>query len=91
MAIDAAVDGQGVALARSALAAWDLIGGRLVRPLSRALPASFSYWIVCPKATAKLPKIAAFTGWLLTEAAEDAARLKELQSRSKHAGLRRAT
>ena len=32
MAIDAAVDGQGVALARTALAAWDLIGGRLVRP-----------------------------------------------------------
>jgi DNA-binding transcriptional LysR family regulator len=26
MAIDAAVDGQGVALARTALAAWDLIG-----------------------------------------------------------------
>ena len=35
MAIDAAVDGQGVALARTALAAWDLIGGRLVRPFSR--------------------------------------------------------
>ena len=62
VAIDAAVDGQGVALARSALAAWDLIGGRLVRPFSLALPASFSYWIVCPKATAKLRKIAAFTG-----------------------------
>ena len=87
MAIDAAVDGQGVALARSALAAWDLIGGRLVRPFSLALPASFSYWIVCPKATAKLRKIAAFTGWLLTEAAEDAARLKKLQSRSKLPGF----
>jgi LysR family transcriptional regulator, glycine cleavage system transcriptional activator len=91
MAIDAAVDGQGVALARSALAAWDLIGGRLVRPFSLALPASFAYWIVCPKVTAKLPKIAAFTGWLLTEAAEDTARLKKLRSTSKHSGLRRAT
>jgi len=91
MAIDAAVDGQGVALARSALAAWDLIGGRLVRPFSLALPASFSYWIVCPKVAAKLPKIAAFTGWLLTEAAEDTARLKKLRSTSKHSGLRRAT
>ena len=29
---DAAIDGQGVVLARTALAAWDLIGGRLVRP-----------------------------------------------------------
>jgi LysR family glycine cleavage system transcriptional activator len=31
MLIDAAVDGQGVALARTTLAAWDLINGRLVR------------------------------------------------------------
>jgi LysR family glycine cleavage system transcriptional activator len=81
MAIDAAIDGQGLALARSALAAWDLIAGRLVRPFAVALPASFSYWIVCPKATAKLPKIAAFTNWLLGEAAEDARRLQKQGSR----------
>ena len=31
MLIDAAIDGQGIALARTALAAWDLINGRLVR------------------------------------------------------------
>jgi DNA-binding transcriptional LysR family regulator len=31
MLIDAAVDGQGVALARTTLAAWDLINGRLVK------------------------------------------------------------
>jgi LysR family transcriptional regulator, glycine cleavage system transcriptional activator len=30
MLIDAAVDGQGIALARAALAAWDLITGRLL-------------------------------------------------------------
>jgi LysR family transcriptional regulator, glycine cleavage system transcriptional activator len=77
MAIDAAVDGQGVALARTALAAWDLIAGRLVRPFPIVLPASFAYWIVCPKATAKLPKIAAFTDWLLSEAAEDMRRLRK--------------
>ena len=77
MAIDAAVDGQGVALARTALAAWDLLAGRLVRPFPMALPASFAYWIVCPKATAKLPKIAAFTDWLLSQAAEDARRLQK--------------
>jgi LysR family glycine cleavage system transcriptional activator len=90
MAIDAAVDGQGVALARSALAAWDLLGGRLVRPFSLALPAPFSYWIVCPKATANLPKVAVFTEWLLTEAAADNARLKKLRSKSKATGRQRA-
>lgn len=80
MAIDAAVDGQGIALARSALAAWDLIGGRLVRPFPLASPASFAYWIVCPKATAKLPKIAAFADWLLAEAADDVRRLQNLKA-----------
>ncbi len=74
MAIDAAVDGQGVALARSALAAWDLIGGRLVRPFALALPVPYAYWIVCPKATANLPKIVTFRDWLLAEAAEDVRR-----------------
>lgn len=78
MTLDAAVDGQGVALARSALAAWDLINGRLVRPFSLSLPVSYAYWIVCPKATAKLPKITTFRDWLLAEAAEDARRLQRL-------------
>jgi LysR family glycine cleavage system transcriptional activator len=84
MAIDAAVDGQGVALARTALAAWDLIGGRLVRPFEIAMPASYAYWIVCPKPAAKLPKIVAFSDWLLAEAADDARQLDRLKSKSRH-------
>lgn len=82
MVIDAAVDGQGVALARTGLAAWDLISGRLLRPFALALPVSYAYWIVCPKATAKLPKIATFRDWLLAEAAEDARRLSEIAPRA---------
>jgi LysR family glycine cleavage system transcriptional activator len=78
MLIDAAVDGQGVALARTTLAAWDLLNGRLVRPFPVALRLSKTYWIVCPKATAALPKIAAFRDWLIAEAAEDASRLQTL-------------
>jgi LysR family glycine cleavage system transcriptional activator len=31
----------------------------------------YAYWIVCPRATAKLPKIVRFRDWLLREAAED--------------------
>jgi LysR family transcriptional regulator, glycine cleavage system transcriptional activator len=71
MLIDAAVDGQGLALARTALATWDLLNGRLVRPFPQALPLSNLYWIVCPDATAMMPKIAAFRDWLLAEAAND--------------------
>jgi len=88
MAIDAAVDGQGVALARTALAAWDLIGGRLVRPFDLEMPVPFAYWIVCPKPSAKLPKIVAFSEWLIAEAAEDSRQLERL--RSKASGRKRA-
>ena len=78
MLIDAAVDGQGVALARTTLAAWDLINGRLIRPLDVTLRLSKSYWIVCPKAVSALPKIKIFRDWLLAEAADDVGRLKAL-------------
>lgn len=76
MAIDAAVDGQGVALARTALAAWDLIAGRLVKPFAVSLKVPYAYYIVCPKVTADRPKIATFRNWLLAQAQADAARLR---------------
>jgi LysR family glycine cleavage system transcriptional activator len=78
MLIDAAIDGQGIALARTALAAWDLISGRLVRPVDVSLRVANPYWIVCPKAVSNLPKIATFRSWVLAEAAEDTRRLKAL-------------
>lgn len=81
--IDAAVNGQGVALARTTLAAWDLINGRLVRPFPASIPVSRTYWIVCPRATATLPKIATFREWLLADASSDLGRLKSLGWTSK--------
>jgi LysR family glycine cleavage system transcriptional activator len=78
MLIDAAIDGQGIALARTALAAWDLINGRLVRPIDVSLGMVNTYWIVCPKSVSNVPKIATFRNWLFAEAAEDARRLKAL-------------
>jgi LysR family glycine cleavage system transcriptional activator len=80
MVIDAAVDGQGVTLARTTLAAWDLINGRLIRPVALALPLAKSYWIVGPKASAALPKIVTFREWLLAEAADDAQRIAALDA-----------
>jgi LysR family glycine cleavage system transcriptional activator len=78
MVIDAAINGQGVALARTTLAAWDLINRRLVRPFPDSLPLSKTYWIICPKATSNVPKIATFRNWLLAEVAEDARRLRSI-------------
>ena len=71
MLIDAAIEGQGVALARTTLAATDLLNDRLARPFSVAIPLSNTFWIVCPKATRNLPKLVAFREWLLAEAAAD--------------------
>ena len=68
MVIDAAINGQGIALARTTLAAWDLINGRLVRPFPESMRLSKTYWIARPKATAALPKIVTFRDWLLAEA-----------------------
>jgi LysR family glycine cleavage system transcriptional activator len=78
MVIDAAINGQGIALARTTLAAWDLINGRLVRPFAEALRISKTYWIVCPKAHVErsedrdVPRLVAResrTGFAPTEAA----------------------
>jgi LysR family transcriptional regulator, glycine cleavage system transcriptional activator len=68
MVIQAAIEGQGIAIAKGTLAGDDLKAGRLVRPFDQSLPANYSYWLVCPEASAERPKIVAFRDWLLAEA-----------------------
>ena len=50
----------------------------LVRPFTQSLPLAKTYWIICPKATASLPKIVTFRDWLLSEASSDLRRLKKV-------------
>lgn len=76
--IDAAIDGQGITLARTSLVAWDLVHGRLLRPVDVSLTLANTYWIVCPKAQSGTPKIAAFRSWMLEEAAADSRELAQL-------------
>jgi LysR family glycine cleavage system transcriptional activator len=83
MVIDAAINGQGIGLARSTLAAWDLINKRLIAPFSMSLPLTTAYWIVAPQATAELPKIATFRSWLLAEAKEDRRQVRELAAKAR--------
>lgn len=86
LAIDAAAAGQGVALARSALAARDLIAGRLVALTTSRQPADFAYWIVRPKNRSRTRKLIRFTDWLRREAAaEEAALVDVLAGESKAA------
>jgi LysR family glycine cleavage system transcriptional activator len=71
LVIQAAVEGQGVALARGALASHDLTNGRLVRPFAQSIPNARAYYLVCPEATADRPKIAVFRQWLTARVAQE--------------------
>ena len=68
MLLQAAIEGQGVAIGRSALSATDIAAGRLVRPFEISMPWNFTYFIVCPKGHETIPKIAAFSDWLIETA-----------------------
>lgn len=75
MALQAAVDGLGVAIGYGVLAAGDLAAGRLVAPFAARVRHPFAYYTVCPAAAAADPKVAAFRHWIAAEAARDEARL----------------
>jgi len=69
-AIAAAVQGEGVALGRSALVADDLAAGRLVRPFALSLPAGFAYYLVYPPLALQRRNVKAFRDWLMAERGE---------------------
>jgi len=70
MAVQAALDGHGVALIGDMLVAGHLAAGRLVRPFDPRLstPLTFSYYLLSAKESTERPKVAAFRAWLLEEA-----------------------
>ncbi|CAN5528054.1 transcriptional regulator GcvA [soil metagenome] len=68
MTLQAAIDGLGVAMARTTYVEGDLASGRLVVPFEISLPADAGFYLVSPQATADAPKLAAFRAWLLTSA-----------------------
>jgi LysR family glycine cleavage system transcriptional activator len=70
MLLEAAAQGMGVALARSALIEQDLLTGRLVRPFDKHVASELGFWIVWRPDSRKLHRIATLREWLLTEAAE---------------------
>ncbi|TPM30110.1 transcriptional regulator GcvA [Mesorhizobium sp. B2-3-4] len=70
-AVQAALDGNAVALADFAMVANDLSEGRLVRPfeLSIRVAPEFAYFLVYPQAMTDDPRIVAFREWILEEVA----------------------
>jgi len=70
LAIQAAVEGQGIALGETTIAADDLAAGRLVKPFELALkqPPQLAYFLVCHKSAAPGSIERLFRDWLLAEA-----------------------
>lgn len=68
--IQAAVDGQGVALGSTTFVQDLLESGRLIRPFDITLENECAYYIVCPEAHLKNPSVQAFKNWLLELANE---------------------
>ena len=68
MAIQAAIQGQGVALGSTLLSADALLNGLLVRPFTIIMSSSgYAEHLVCPLSRREDPRIIAFRDWLLAE------------------------
>jgi LysR family glycine cleavage system transcriptional activator len=69
MALEAAAQGLGVALAKGLIAEGDLATGRLVRPLGEIQDLRFGYWIVSTPHALSRPEVRLLRDWLHAEVA----------------------
>ena len=69
--VQAALSGQGVALARLALVGESIERGELVEPFgpARRTTSPFAYWLIQGNTAAARPEVALFAAWLLEQAA----------------------
>lgn len=71
LALQAAIKGQGLALAYGPLAEKDLLSGAIIRLLDVSLPSKLMYSLVFPKRSLIEPRITAFRSWLISQVASD--------------------
>lgn len=83
IAVQAAIDGQGVALGESTIVADDLASGRLARPFDMTLkgPPQFAYYVVTPPDPDPNSLVGRFRQWLVEEAATTSAEWKTAAAR----------
>jgi LysR family glycine cleavage system transcriptional activator len=84
LAIQAAIDGQGIALGDSTLIADDLEAGRLIKPFDLVLqgPPECAYFLICRRGLARDALEMRFRDWLLNEIASPSP-LKRAAKRSR--------
>jgi len=71
MVVQAAIHGQGVALADSAFAKPDIDSGRLICPFDEVLVSKNAHYIVCRGSQSDSGKISAFREWVLDTVAQE--------------------
>ena len=69
MVIEAAIEGQGIALGASVMVAGALESGRLVQPFETRLPVRLSFHLITTRQKTRSSKIGAFRQWILDESA----------------------
>lgn len=69
LAIEAAIDGQGLAVVPTFLVDADLRNGRLVAPSDVVIPQPRRWYMVCRAGQQHLPHVQAFTDWLQSQIA----------------------
>jgi LysR family glycine cleavage system transcriptional activator len=65
MTVQAAIDGLGVAMGRTAYVEDDIAKGRLVVPFKITLPTDAGFYLVSPAGRTDPPKLSAFRQWLI--------------------------
>ena len=71
MVLQAAIHGQGVALANNVMSQSEIEAGRLVCPFNDVLVSKNAFYLVCHDSQAELGKIAAVRQWILAKAASE--------------------
>jgi len=69
MAMQAAIDGHGVALGQALLVEYDIAAGRLMRPFQIETALRLNYFLIYAADMAENPAFQAFHQWLLDEVA----------------------
>ncbi|MBI1244891.1 MAG: transcriptional regulator GcvA [Alphaproteobacteria bacterium] len=70
VAVEAAMEGMGIAIGAPFLFAAQIASGRLVQPLPIVTPSGRAYWFVCRRQDIERPTIRALRDWLMEETAE---------------------
>ncbi|HJQ55957.1 MAG TPA: transcriptional regulator GcvA [Vineibacter sp.] len=74
VAVEAAIEGAGVAIGPPELFREEIEDGRLFQPFPQLVESGKAWWFVCPAGAAERPKIKAFRAWLAEELERDVKR-----------------